>query len=300
MLQQHEKYNYIPIDIEDLPSRGFCYPEGSFIKGRFLTIQDIKFLALMTDVTAERIVNEILERCFYTNISISDLALCDRTYLIFWLRANSFMKENGYRISIGKCQDCKRSFEHTIALDDIPIIQLQQAPGEVTLPRSGQVVKIKLPTVKDLKITDNDPDVQKMARMIDVDDPVGFIMKLKALDYTFLLNVIKQYDAGFDMKFEIECPHCHGTNMIECLISEQALFGQINIRDVIQLELKITKYLTYQLSDDTPWPEFEMIAELTNVMIKEENEETAKQEAAAKAKAQAAQAQAKSKSYRTH
>jgi hypothetical protein len=43
-----------------------------------------------------------------------------------------------------------------------------------------------------------------------------------------------------------------------------------------------------------------MIAELTNVMIKEENEETAKQEAAAKAKAQAAQAQARSKSYRTH
>lgn len=299
-MQQQQQYNYLPIEMEDLPSRGLVYPEGTFIKGRFLNIRDIKFLALLTEATAQTIINEIIDRCFYMNIQVEDLALCDRTYLIFWLRANSFMKENGYRVSVGKCSCCRRPFDFTIKLDDIPLKQLQSAPGNIKLPRSGEWVSLKLPTVADLKIVDEDPDVQLMARMIRKPDPVKFIMNLKVMDFTFLLNTCKQYDAGFDMHFDLECPHCHSINPMQCMISESALFGQINMRDIISLSMKITKYLTYQISDDTPWPEFEMIAELTNVMIKEENEEMAKQESAAKAKAQAAQAQARSKSYRTH
>ena len=299
-MQQQLQYNYLPIEMEDLPSRGFCYPEGTFIKGRFLTIQDIKFLALITEATAETIINEIVDRCFYMNIDVKDLALCDRTYLIFWLRANSFMKENGYRVSVNKCSTCGRPFDFTIKLDDIPLKQLQAVPGTIILPRSQKKVELKLPTVRDLKIVDDDPDIQLMARMIKVDDPITFVMSLKVLDFTYLLNACKNFDAGFDMHFELECPHCHGINPMQCLISESALFGQINMRDIISLEMKITKYLTYQISDNTAWPEFEMIAELTNVMIKEENEEMAKQESAAKAKAQAAQAQAHSRNFRTH
>lgn len=299
-MPQQLQYNYIPIDVTDLPSRGFIYPEGTYIKGRFLTVQDVKFLALVTEATAEKIINEILERCFDANIDMSKLALCDRTYLIFWLRANSFMKENGYRVNIQRCKGCRKPFEHTIALDDIPIKYLQRRPGQIILPKSGQTVELKLPTVADLRIADEDPEVQKVARMVKVADPIGFVLNLKAMDFAYLLNAVEEFDVGFDMKFELECPHCHTVNPMQCLISESSLFGQINMRDIISLSMKITKYLTYQISDDTPWPEFEMIAELTNAMIKEENEEMQKQEAAAKAKAQAAQSQARSRNYRSH
>lgn len=298
--QQLEKYNYLPILMDDLPSRGMCYKPGTFIKGRFLTIQDIKFLSLLSDQTAEMIINEIIDRCFYMNIAVEELAICDRTYLIFWLRANSFMKENGYRVSVNKCTTCGRPFEHTIKLDDIPIKQLYAMPGTVVLPKTQREVRLKLPTVKDLSIIDDDPDVQLIARMVDEAEPIQFVMNMKVLDFTYLLNVCKSFDVGFDMKFELECPYCHSNNPLQCIISESALFGQINMRDILSISMKITKYLTYQIADDTSWPEFEMIAELTNAMIKEENTEMAKQEAAAKAKAQAAQSQARSRNYRTH
>lgn len=286
--------------MSDLPSRGLIYPPGAYIKGRFLTVQDVKFLSLLSEATAETIINEILSRCFDTNLDLDELALCDRTYLVFWLRANSFMKENGYRVSISRCQSCHRPFDFTIKLDDLPIKYLERPPGEVVLPRSGKTIQLKLPTVKDLRIVDDDHDVQRIARMIDVVDPVAFTLSLKAMDFAFLLHIADEFDVGFDMKFEPECPHCHGANHLVCVISESSLFGQINMRDIISLSMKITKYLTYQIGDDTPWPEFEMIAELTNAMIKEENEEMQKQEAAAKAKAQAAQSQARASSYRRH
>lgn len=292
------QYNYLPIEMADLPSRGFAYRPDAYIRGRFLTVQDVKFLSLLSEATAEHIINEILGRCFDSNLDFADLALCDRTYLVFWLRANSFMKENGYRVTISRCRNCHASYDFTIKLDDLPIKYLQHPPSKVVLPRSGQLVQLKLPTVKDLQIVDDDRDVQKIARMIDVPDAVPFVLSLKAMDFAYLLHVADEFDVGFDMKFEPECPHCHAVNQLECVISESALFGQINMRDVISLSMKITKYLTYQVSDDTPWPEFEMIAELTNAMIKEENEEMQKQEAAAKAKAQAAQSQARTSSYR--
>ena len=250
-------------------------------------------------------VNYPQEHSFYNVLAGKNIE--ERFELDYWDLSikealNTILEREDKEFSVGCLNNptlwgIERNYDKLINLN---MKQLQAVPGTIILPRSQKKVEFKFPTVRDLKIVDDDPDIQLMARMIKVDDPITFVMSLKVLDFTYLLNACKNFDAGFDMHFELECPHCHGINPMQCLISESALFGQINMRDIISLEMKITKYLTYQISDNTAWPEFEMIAELTNVMIKEENEEMAKQESAAKAKAQAAQAQAHSRNFRTH
>jgi hypothetical protein len=64
-----------------------------------------------------------------------------------------------------------------------------------------------------------------------------------------------------------------------------SIFNSFNLMDIINLTTRITKYTNVQISDDMSWAELEMLQEVTNAMIKEENDENAKQEAKAKAKA---------------
>lgn len=299
MQQQLDQYNYLRIEMDELPSRGLLYPEGTEIKGRFLTIQDVKYLSLLNEYTATRVVNEIIDRCFYMTIKIDDLLLCDREYLAFWLRANSFMKENGYKISIAHCQHCNGGFEHTIMLDDIPINYLEQIPGIITLPRSKRTISLKLPSIKDLDIVYDDHDIQFLARMVDVENPLDFVLNLNAYDYAYLTAMCKQYNVGFDMTFQIPCKHCGKTNYMQIVITDDGLFGQMNMRDIINLILRVTKYVGCYIPDTTPWPELEMIQEVTNKMVKEENEEMQKQEQ--KSRAQAAAMQSKySSRYHAH
>lgn len=298
MLTQDSKYNYLRIELDELPSRGLTYPEGTIIKGRFLTIQDVKYLALLNEQTATRVVNEIIDRCFYMTINVDDLLLCDRQYLAFWLRANSFMKENGYRFNV-KCTKCNHEITEQVTLDDIPILYLKQPPKAIKLPKTGITVPLKLPTVKDLYIVSDDQDIEFIARMIEVDDPINFVENLNAYDYAYLIDTCKQYEAGFNLKFSLDCKHCGTINHMQIVITDDALFGQMNIRDIINLILRVTKYVGCYIPDSTPWPELEMIQDVTNAMVKEENEEMQKEQAKANAKASAIQSKYSSK-YHTH
>lgn len=298
MLTQDSKYNYMKIELEDLPSRGLAYPEGTVIKGRFLTIQDVKFLALLNEYTATSVINEILDRCFYMTFPFEDLLLCDRLYLAFWLRANSFMKENGYTFNI-KCQNCGSTFTQKLLLDDIPVLQLQSVPTEVILPKSRHVLSLKMPTIKDLNTVYEDRDIEYIARMLRVENPVDYVLNLNAYDYAYLSAICSQYNAGFNLTFDFPCKNCGKMNHMQLVLTDDGLFGQMNIRNIINVVLRVTKYVGCYIPDTTPWPELEMIQDVTNAMVKEENEEIQKQEA--KAKAQQASMQSKySSKYHTH
>lgn len=286
-----QSFNYLEIELSELPSRGLLYSANARIRGRFLTIRDVKLLALQTEATATKIINEIIRKCFiFENLTIDDLYLCDRQYLAFWLRANSFVKQNGYKLEIKKCKTCNTGFSADIALDSLDINYLDRIPAPITLPVSGDIVKIKLPKMCDLKYVDDDMDIQMMARMIDVNDPLKYVYELNARDYVALLDYCKRFNVGFNNVLELECPHCHFTNMVKIMMTDMSIFNSFNLMDIINLTTRITKYTTVQISDDMMWAELEMLQEVTNKMIKEENDETAKQEAKAKAKAASARA----------
>lgn len=282
-------FNYLEIELEELPSKGLLYNKDAKIRGRFLTIQDIKLISLITEQNATKIINEIIRKCFeFENMVIDDLFLCDRQYLAFWLRANSFIKENGYKIEIKGCKTCNQGFTSNISLDELQINYLSRIPDPIILPVSEDVVNIKLPKLKDLMYVDDDFDIQMMARMIDVENPLQYIYNLNARDYVALLDYCKKFNVGFSNIIELECPHCHFTNTVRILMTDMSVFSSFNMIDIINLTTRITKYTGVQISDSMPWAELEMLKDVTDAMIKEENEENAKQEAKAKAQAAAA------------
>jgi len=281
-------YNYLEIELSELPSRGLLYNKDARIRGRFLTIRDIKLIALITEQNASKIINEIIRKCFiFENFTIDDLFLCDRQYLAFWLRANSFVRQNGYKIDIKKCKTCGVGFSADVSLDSLEITYLDYIPAPLTLPISGDVVEIKLPKMSDLKYVDDDMDIQMIARMIKNDDPLNYIYNLNARDYVALLEYCKKFNIGFNNVLQLECSHCHFENTVRILFTDMAIFNSFNLMDIINLTTRITKYTNVHISDDMSWAELEMMQEVTNAMIKEENDEAAKQEAKAKAKAAA-------------
>lgn len=293
-MQQQYNYNYVQIPMNELPSQGMMYPDDTIIKGRFMSIQDVKYLSLINEDTAPRIVNEIIDRCFYMTIPLNDLLLCDREYLALWLRANTFMKDGGYRFNVN-CHNCKYQFTHDVKLDDIPINYLEAPLGCVMLPKTKEMIQLKLPSIKDLDIKYDDFTIERIARMItpteEHPDPLAYILNLNAYDYAFLSDRCGRIKVGFDFDFVLPCPHCGKLNNMSVISTDDGLFNAMNIRDIINVILRVTKYVGCFIPDSTPWPELEMIQDVTNAMIKEENEEMQKQEA--KSRAQAASMQSK-------
>lgn len=282
-------YNYLEIDISELPSRGLLYDANAKVRGRFLTIRDVKLISLITEDNATKIINEIIRKCFiFENLSVDDLYLCDRQYLAFWLRANSFVKQNGYKIEIKKCRTCNTGFASNITLDSLEINYLDRIPSPIVLPVSNDTIEIKLPKMSDLKYVDEDLDIQMMARMIKVENPLQYIYELNARDYIALLDYCKKFNVGFNNMLELECPHCHFSNIVKILFTDMSIFNSFSLMEILNLTTRITKYTNVQISDDMSWAELEMLQEVTNNMIKEENDEAAKQEAKAKAKAASA------------
>lgn len=298
MTEEEDAYNYMEIPLDELPSRGLMYDPGTYFRGRFLTIRDVKFTALITEENATRIVNEIIRRCFVTNIDFDDILLCDREYMAMWLRANSFMKDNAYRLHIEHCQHCNHSFDQVIPLDSIAINYLDNKPEDIILPRTKRTIHIKLPTIRDLSIISDDAEIQNIARMIVMPNPVEFVENLNAYDYAVLKSYCDKYKAGFDFDFKLQCPSCGKINTMHVIMADSAIFRQVDMRDIINLTLRITKYIGCYIPDSMPWPELEMTQDITNAINKEENDEMEKQEQKSRAQAAAMQAKYSSQKYR--
>lgn len=276
-------YNYWKIDINELPSRGFFYNNAE-IKCRVLTIADVKFLSSINPFTATTIINEILERCIsLKNLDFQDILLCDRHYILFWLRANSFIKNNGYTITIPKCNSCHSPFEKNVKLDDLEEVFIESMPETVIMPDSEISIELKYPTIRDLSIKiSNNEDLENIARHIDVENPVDFVNHLSALDYAFLLSKVEEMYAGFKNEIYIDCPKCGFSHKVKIVFNDEGMFGGIKMYDIIKVIINITKYTTMQISDDEPWMELELQEDIVSKMVKEENDQIAKQEAKAR------------------
>ena len=287
-------FNYLEIPLKDLPSRGRFYSSQAKIEGRFLTVGDVKFLSLLMPENAEEIINSILKNCFrFTFLAFDGLLLCDREYLIFWLRANSYTNESGYSLKVGKCHSCGNSYTHSVDLEEVQTNQLDDFDPVVILPQSQRAVRIKLPNVASMKIKDDDKDFQLVARMIDCGtvDPKQYLSDFSTYDLAFLIDHCKSIKVGFDTHFNTVCPKCHATNEIEAELSDENMFTIHEMHDIIRMTTLITHNVGVQIPDTYSWPELETLQQVASEIIKNENDENSKAEA--KAKAQAASMAAK-------
>ena len=275
--------NYWKLDLKELPSMGKLYPEGTIIKIRPLNVQEIKYLATICEENATDIINEILEKCILLkNIEFEDIFLGDRTYLAFWVRINSFTKNSGYDINIKECDKCKNSYTTNIKLTDFAEKYITEDPQEIDLPDVGITLKLKYPTIRDLDIKCEDKEIEKFIRHIDVADKnvvilEQFIRGLSALDCSIMKNTIDKMEIGFSNQVTIYCPLCGQPHTYTIEYTDIGLLGSVNIFEILEMTLRISKSMNYQIMDDMPWMEVEILQEAANKINEEERKQIEKE-----------------------
>ena len=274
--------NYWKLDLKELPTMGKLYPEGTVIKIRPLNVQEIKYLATICEENATDIINEILEKCLLLkNIEFEDIFLGDRTYLAFWVRINSFTKNSGYDINIKECDKCKNPYTTNIKLTDFEEKYITEDPQEIDLPDAGITLKLKYPTIRDLEVKCGDKEVEKFIRHIDVADKnvvilEQFIRGLSALDYSIMKNTIDKMEIGFSNQVTIYCPLCGQPHTYTIEYTDMGLLGSVNIFEILEMTLRIAKSMNYQIMDDMPWMEVEILQEAANKIDEEERKQMEK------------------------
>ena len=275
--------NYWKLDLKELPTMGKLYPEGTVIKIRPLNVQEIKYLATICEENATDIINEILEKCvLLKNIEFEDIFLGDRTYLAFWVRINSFTKNSGYDINIKECDKCKNPYTTNIKLTDFEEKYITEDPQEIDLPDAGITLKLKYPTIRDLEVKCEDKEVEKIIRHIDVADKnvvilEQFIKGLSALDYSIMKNTIDKMEIGFSNQVTIYCPLCGQPHTYTIEYTDMGLLGSVNIFEILEMTLRISKSMNYQIMDDMPWMEVEILQEAANKINEEERKQIEKE-----------------------
>ena len=91
-------------EITDLPSKYRLYPKGTKIFARPLKVLEVKALASINEDNANYIINDTLSKTIQ-GITIDDLVVADKLYLVFWLRANTY-RESGYVVDF-YCRHCE-------------------------------------------------------------------------------------------------------------------------------------------------------------------------------------------------
>lgn len=277
--------NYWKMDLKEIPSMGKLYPKGTIIKIRPLNVQEIKYLATITPDNATDIINEILEKCLILkNLDFEDIFLGDREYFVFWLRINSFTRNSGYDVTINECEKCKNPYNINIKLTDFEERYMEFEEQSVLLPDSEITLKLKYPRIKDLEIKNDDKEIETFIRYLDLDDNMDmdivetFIQGLSAFDYVILKNRIEQMYLGFDRNITIFCPICNHAHTYNMEISDYGLFGSVQLYEVLEMILRISKSMNYQISDNMPWMEVEVLQEAANKINEEEQKQYEKEQ----------------------
>lgn len=284
--------NYWKIELYDLPSRGIEYSNDGEIHIKPLSVSDVKFLASINDYNATDIINKILNRnLILKNINYNELLLEDRKFLCLWSRSNSFIKTSGYKINY-KCVKCNNIVTKEIALDELQIKHIDEhLDKNIHLKDCNFDLELHYPTYDDLIITDDDKEIETIKRHIGLKNCGGnldlldrFVNALSALDYAIILSKVKKMEYGFVNKFKSNCLTCNDEKNIIVNIDEKSQFGKVDLFMVVEMILRICKYTSFQINEDSPWMEVEIQHDVVVKMIKEEEEMGEKESRKAKSK----------------
>lgn len=233
-----------PSDEILLPSRGILYNPDSVFAGGKVHIRgwdapEEKIIDKFNKGNFYSIVKRLVENVMEENESIDELTLGDFYYILYWIRNISY--GSTYFID-RQCPYCEEDI--TVKIDmvncETQFIPDVKEPISVTLPKSGIVLKMRLPRVKDLiestekKKVNNplnatnkfSPDVysyirctQEM-RLPDEDktvlsgiDDYSIMLhkiwpKIQALDILAIREELTKYDHGYSIPAYVMCPEC--------------------------------------------------------------------------------------------
>lgn len=279
-------HNWWKIELDELPTKGIFYNKNTLIKVRSLSVLEVKFLATLVPQNATAVCNEILSKCLYLeHIKLDEILLPDREYLIFWIRLNSFTQSNGYEINIGSCQWCHESFSTKVPLNKFGVNYIKTYKNEIMLPDANIKLEIAVPKFND-SLYSLKNEIDSIALWINAEntfnEKVKWIENLSAMDFMILKDAIDDCKCGMNHNVNVICPCCGKQNNITIILNDDALFGKVELMQVLESISRIAKYANLQITNDWSWPEVEAEQIVINKMIAEENEANQKELARAR------------------
>lgn len=278
----YDRFNYWEIYTEELPSRGIFYKKDARIRVRTMSVLEVKFLATYMEATATRICNEILNKCtILENLTLDELLLPDRDYIIFWIRLNTFNTSNGFTITIPHCSTCKAEIVENLSLTQFKHKYLDNGfEPNVYLPDLQMEIPIRIPTYND-SIYNVENELEDVALHLDTDntfeEKTKFVSMLSALDYVYLKEHIEKNNCGIIDEVPIYCPDCGTEHIVKVHINDLNIFTHFELRDILEKITQIAKYSNLTITNEWSWVEVELEMQIINNMIQEENEANKKQ-----------------------
>lgn len=164
--------------VVQLPSRGVFYSGEGIKDGKVeimpLIARDEKLLVGLTGDNIDEVVDTLLERCLITKMSLDDLIVTDKFYLMVALRANSYGEDLKIPLT---CTACKQTASYTLKLpSDFEVKYAPEdavEPFETTLPVTKFKVKYRLLRGKDQKAIKNFTQ-REMKKTKEEGDPAFF------------------------------------------------------------------------------------------------------------------------------
>ncbi len=211
-----------------LPSRGIPYGTDGTALIRPMTAREEKVLATASPQTYLDAIDEIISRCLKEpDIPPEELTEGDRSFILYWLRINSYFPQ--YRVEL-TCPKCGEDFTTVIDLSELPIKMLPEGirePFEVKI--ANQVVGLRFYRGKDEKgLYSMERDLAKKrgdtrdryiyryalaietigGERADFATAKSFVESLTGKDLARLRGALAKMDHGVVFEQRIECPLC--------------------------------------------------------------------------------------------
>lgn len=236
------EYTYFNIK---LPTKCLPYSgvDPTQIQIRTLKGEDEKLSAEISNDNFDKKYNIVLSRVL-KGIDPLKLTLGDRFYLVLWETINSYSKD--FPIE-HVCESCGQKSNHIVDLSKLEMIELPDGykePCELTLPKSGAKISLRLNNVKDL--LDIEP-IEKMGQntwlykpalsIVDkrsLAEKLDYLSKIDAQDLEYIRGFQEAFDHGVRMRTSYTCPKCGGTGEMPVPFRLEMLcsFGEILKRRV--------------------------------------------------------------------
>ncbi|NLE05619.1 MAG: hypothetical protein GX638_12575 [Crenarchaeota archaeon] len=232
-----------PVEEFELPSRGLHYKDSILKKGKLhcrpWVSTDEKLIDKFNRGNFYDILKRLVKNVLEEKIDVDELTTGDFFYLLNMIRSISY--GSVYMIK-RTCPSCDSNITVPVDLYDFPIKFLEdesKEPFEVTLPKSGIIIKYRLPRLRDsIEATEKSqfeakrlgvsisPDSYKMVRCIEEmtlpnkentiltqkDDFAVMLHKIwpiiQGIDILKFRSEIDKHDHGVVENIEIKCPEC--------------------------------------------------------------------------------------------
>lgn len=224
--------NFFPI--EGLPSKYLKYPKGTMLYGRPLKVKEVKKLSSMNEYNYNTVINEVLSDCI-KGLSIEEIFVADKLFIIFWLRANTY--KNANFSSSYTCVHCKEKNDFTFDVDSFSVNYISDDVDfdELKLLNSEDVLKFDFPRIRDegrIAFTKSQLENSKQSydedtistasyiksingKQVSLQAACDFLLNLDSVeDYAYIESYIQENEFGISPEVKVHCHKCKGINIL--------------------------------------------------------------------------------------